>query len=732
MKPYFDDGQVQLYLGDCLDVLAAMGEASVDSIVTDPPYAIGFMGKEWDSPGKTFVERKPDKRNTWDHVGGNHNPSNAADQARTRRAEAQRFQAWCMEWVTECLRVLKPGGHLLAFGGTRTYHRLACAIEDAGFEIRDSVADLTGIDGPGLIWAYSQGFPKSLDMSKAIDRAAATRCERNPEFDEVRAWLRAAVKSRGLTYRQIDGALGNENSHKASHYLDNSQPQIPTPRDWAILKTLLGVEDELQRPAKDNVFVLFEREVLGTRQVHRGVAFSSEGPSELAVTAPATENAARWEGWGTALKPSWEPVVVARKPLMGTVAANVLEHGTGALNVDGCRTLSTGESRERQGEASQGIRYTERGVTDFAALPGTRGGDPAGRWPPNLILGEEAATEMDRQGGVRKSGDAPRIRNSDIFRDTYGKFPGQHECPPGRAASEGGASRFFPVFRPEQVCVLYGMLSGCERVSGAETTSPIADPQPSAAASAASASSLRQGAGRPEPSTSSAPIAESSSRHSPAITRATAPVVAPMRSADWNALRAESAAILCASCATAIVQSLAAMQRGQSPMPMLGLLSTDAFSERILTQNLALCAEALASSGTTSTTTALTTSLGCVVAAISACTMRESDSPIRRSGLPPFKYVAKAPSGERPRLEDGTAHPTVKPAGLIRWLCRLVTPPGGLILDPFAGSGTTAEAAIIEGFRCILIERDPKSVELIRTRLRKDIQPTLFGDGGAA
>jgi len=112
--------------------------------------------------------------------------------------------------------------------------------------------------------------------------------------------------------------------------------------------------------------------------------------------------------------------------------------------------------------------------------------------------------------------------------------------------------------------------------------------------------------------------------------------------------------------------------------------------------------------------------------------MRESDSPIRRSGLPPFKYVAKAPSGERPRLEDGTAHPTVKPAGLIRWLCRLVTPPGGLILDPFAGSGTTAEAAIIEGFRCILIERDPKSVELIRTRLRKDIQPTLFGDGGAA
>jgi len=162
-------------------------------------------------------------------------------------------------------------------------------------------------------------------------------------------------------------------------------------------------------------------------------------------------------------------------------------------------------------------------------------------------------------------------------------------------------------------------------------------------------------------------------------------------------------------------------------MPTLGLPSTDAFSERILTQNLALYAEALARHGTTSTTTALTTSLGCVVAAISACTTRESDSPTRRSGPPSFKYVAKAPAHERPRGEDGTAHPTVKPVDLLRWMVRLVTPPGGLVLDCFAGSGTTAEACIVEGFRCVLVEKDPAYAELIRTRLRKDIQPAMFG-----
>jgi DNA methylase len=147
-------GGVRLLLGDCLDLLPTLAAGSVDAVVTDPPYALGFMGKKWDTPG-SFVERKPEKRNCFDHVGGNHNPSNGFDQARTRRAEAKKFQKWCEQWATAALRVLKPGGYLLAFGGTRTYHRLACAVEDAGFEVRDC-----------LMWLYGTGFPKGKGCLK--------------------------------------------------------------------------------------------------------------------------------------------------------------------------------------------------------------------------------------------------------------------------------------------------------------------------------------------------------------------------------------------------------------------------------------------------------------------------------------------------------------------------------------------------------------------------------------
>jgi len=520
MKPYFDDGQVQLYLGDCIAILPTLEAASIDAIVTDPPYGLEFMGREWDgadgfrrslndadagrdnvfgrtsrtSPeyqtagagqrGKPGIGDRPTEwvsNQGWNgfrcrncgHLTHGGSPCRCEKPDFVRADNRWHlFQAWCEQWATECLRVLRPGGHLLAFGGTRTWHRLVCAIEDAGFEVRDNVADLTGIDGPGLIWAYGQGFPKSRNIARDIDAMAGAERE---------------VIGDGIRFGR--GSMRNRSRVEMGY-----------------------------RPTEIN----------------------PDGGAAR-ITAPATEDAARWEGWGTALKPSWEPIVVARKPLAGTAAANVLEHGTGALNIGGCRIPSAGESRERQGESSQDTRYTEHGGTDFAALPGVRGGDPAGRWPVNLVLGEDVAAEMDRQSGVRKSGDAPHVRNSAVFRDTYGKFAGQRECPPGRASNEGGASRFFPVFR----------------------------------------------------------------------------------------------------------------------------------------------------------------------------------------------YEAKADSSERPRLEDGTAHPTVKPVGLMRWLCRLVTPPGGLILDPFAGSGTTAEAAIIEGFHAVLIEQDPKSVELIRTRLRKDIQPDLFGGGAA-
>lgn len=204
--------------GDCLDHLAQLDPDSVHAVVTDPPYGLGFLDKEWDQlpPGR--------------------------------------------EWAEACYRVLKPGGHLLAFGGTRTWHRLATAIVDGGFDLRDSIA-----------WIYTSGFPKSHDISKAIDRAA------------------------GADRPVIGQATNGVRSLDALNLLHGKRPQL-------------------------------------YRQT-----------TTYNVTAPATPDATTWQGWGTALKPAFEPILVARKPFAGTVADNVLQHGTGALNIDGCRIPSPGE-----------------------------------------------------------------------------------------------------------------------------------------------------------------------------------------------------------------------------------------------------------------------------------------------------------------------------------------------------------------------------------------------------
>jgi hypothetical protein len=326
---------------------------------------------------------------------------------------------------------LKPGGHMLAFGGSRTWHRLAAGVEDAGFEIRDSIA-----------WLYASGFPKSLNVSVAIDKA-----------------------------------LG------------------------------VDVSDEDYR-------------------------------------GPVTDEAKAHSGFGTALKPAFEPVVVARRPLSSTVAGNVLAHGTGALNIDASRV---GDGSDSEGarplhEASSEARYTERGAVNIAATPGPRGGSPAGRWPTNVVLDGHVAGELDRQSGVTKS--AVRKHNdghsAKAGTAAYGDY-GVAAYDRG-VSDEGGASRFFPTFR----------------------------------------------------------------------------------------------------------------------------------------------------------------------------------------------YEAKAPTSERPNV-DGVSHPTVKPLDLMRWLVRLVTPPGGVVLEPFAGSGTTVEAAVLEGFRCVAIEREADYLPLIEQRLSKPMQQSLFDDlGGVA
>jgi len=285
----------QIICGDNVETLRTLPDACVDSCVTDPPYGLEFMGKEWDRgvPG--------------------------------------------VELWREVLRVLKPGGHLLAFAGTRTQHRMATAIEDAGFEIRDMIA-----------WVYGSGFPKSLDVSKAIDAQDAVQ-EQQARRYKFTAW----VRSTGVTSKQIDEAT---KTNMGGHYTTAaSQPAIMTREHLEACRHLLGevpewVERECDIRSIESQ-TLKNREVVGRKRVNGEHGTAGGYANGIAsvwghdvtvsrtvnITAPATEAAKQWAGWGTSVRPALEPITWARKPLIGTVAANVLQYGTGAVNVDGCK-----------------------------------------------------------------------------------------------------------------------------------------------------------------------------------------------------------------------------------------------------------------------------------------------------------------------------------------------------------------------------------------------------------
>ena len=399
---------------------------SVDACVTDPPYELGFMGKKWDSSGVAFDPE------TWRAV----------------------------------YRVLKPGAHLLAFGGTRTVHRIAVAIEDAGFDIRDQ-----------LSWLYGSGFPKSLDVSKAID---AHNGDERPIAGEN---PRAAQQ----TPKRGTSALGN---------FDGAPPVL---------------------------------------------------------TSAASAASAAWAGWGTALKPACEPIVLARKPLIGTVAANVLAHGTGGINVDGCRI--EGEKRSPGFADSLGEEKRRERTMSGGAMA-RQNGDSLGRWPANVLLDEEAAAMLDEQSGVRQSGTKSHridIQGADGTK-TYGAGVGTRM---GDVYGDtGGASRFFYVAKA----------SRRERDTGCEHLPP-------------------KSAGE----------------------------------------------------------------------------ATD----------------------------------------------REEDT----DGLNSPRAGAGRTGGAR------NFHPTVKPVQLMRYLVRLVTPPGGVVLDPFTGSGTTGVAAMADGFQFIGIEREAEYATIAEARI---------------
>jgi hypothetical protein len=484
VPPFHEDDRVTVHHGDCLDVLRTLPDCSVDSVVTDPPAGVAFMGKDWD-----------------DDKGGR-----------------DVWVAWLASVLAECRRILKPGGHALVWALPRTSGWTHRAIEDAGMDVRDCITHLFG-----------SGFPKSLDVGKAIDKRPGA--SRHREFAAHLTERRQAVSlSRADVSERVVGTRSGACWNWEHH-------QFPEAKWWPALRDLLGLDEVIWGP----VIAEAERERIGTRITGKGtgrgaVAYIADGEND-AVTAPATEDAARWDGWGTALKPSSEMWYLARRPLAGTVAQTVLTHGTGALNIAATRVAGSYDPAGRKPQDIRGGRSVGAPAARLSDEP--QECHPAGRWPSNIVLSHSptcpedgcepscAVAELDRQSGTLTSGDGAGSRRNTVGGNgvTHGAMKGVIGA---SYADSGGASRFFPA----------------------------------------------------------------------------------------------------------------------------------------------------------------------------------------------FKYQAKAPTRERPKV-DGVAHPTCKPVALMRWLIRLVTPPGGTVLDPFAGSGTTAEAAILEGFRCITIEREAEYLPLILARIER-------------
>ena len=300
MKLYSENESYKLYQGNMLDMLEIIEPETIDSIVTDPPYELNFMNKGWDNSGIAF---QPD---TW----------------------------------KKCYEALKPGGYLLAFGGSRTFHRIACAIEDAGFEIRDTI-----------MWLYGSGFPKSMDISKQLDK----RNGRNVNKDFMNYLINNRKKKNLSTIQvaELGGWYGSTN-HGGSVSNWEKGANIPTKEQYKKLKTILDL---------DNSFDDFiniseaEREIINNRNVPSTSYFTNYNEKietttkKFNDTLPSTDLAKQWQGWGTALKPSFEPIIVARKPFKGSLVDNVIEYGVGGINIDECRVgFSANEPDNRVGK----------------------------------------------------------------------------------------------------------------------------------------------------------------------------------------------------------------------------------------------------------------------------------------------------------------------------------------------------------------------------------------------
>jgi len=421
------------------------------------------------------------------------------------------------------------------------------AIEDAGFEIRDNIA-----------WMYASGFPKSLDVSKAIDKSDA-KVERRARDLRFTSWMR----STGMTAKQINQLT---NSVMGSHYLtDKEQPAVPTEDMFTLLRPYLpDVPEDIERLVFERTVEsknFAEREVIGQRNVPTGHSFASErfgktsDTKEVDETLPSTPEAQKWQGWGTALKPAFEPVVVGRKPIQGTVANNVLAWGVGGLNIDGSRIGTTVETWPSSRSYGGGTEYSFTNTSKGPEYAQKTGKAPDGRWPANVILDEVTAGLLDEQSGVSRDGVA--VKENSAGRNIFSEIA-KPTAPNQGYGGQGGASRFFYVAKASK----RDRNEGLEELQNQKLDSA---------------------------------------------------------SYGINSAQSQTA-------------------RGRNPEK----------------QN----------------------------------------------------YAAK------------NFHPTVKPTQLMRYLIKLVTPPGGVVLDPFTGSGSTGKAALLDGFEFVGAELTEDYLPIIEGRLK--------------
>lgn len=547
-----------LHLGDCLDVLRTLPDCSVDSVVTDPPYGIRFMGKAWD--GKDIEDRAAYRADKPSHCasagpsGGHRSVAAEAGKYDLTPAGMRAFQAFTLEWATECLRVLKPGGHLLSFAAARTYHHMAVGIEMAGFEIRDQI-----------MWVFGSGFPKSHNL-------------------------------------------------KGDH-----------------------------------------------------------------------------DGWGTALKPAHEPICMARKPLVGTVLANVLEFGTGAINIDACRV-----------EAPDGVPlFSSRGESMTNALgAGLNGSNRTGqvgngRWPANLIHDgspEVIAAFPDAPG---QQGDLKGHSKDRVSTGIYGDMSAARDAT--ARGDSGSAARFFKSTEGTDSEWLDN-LSPALTAQNSLCLQGLAD---AIAQSDAVTSALPEGT-------------------------ALSVVKAPSTSVTPS----ESRLI-----ATAVIEAI--------PRFVIACLLGKLHSVHILSQSPVKVVARQEPTGTTTITASHSLSDGSAESITFSITPRSSEAGAKDSKplSARFIYCAKTSRRDRneglvdpgPQFKRGTTlrmventatkgnnHPTVKPTELMAYLLRLVTPPGGVTLDPFLGSGSTGKAAMQEGFQFIGVEMEAPYMAIADARIRHE------------